>query len=57
MQVAEVKIWGKLAGAVAWDTDSGFATFEYDPKFKQLNCSTWKSKSNVSILFLSIKSN
>jgi serine/threonine-protein kinase HipA len=57
MQVAEVKIWGKLAGAVAWDTNSGFATFEYDPKFKQLNCSTWKSKSNVSILFLSIKSN
>lgn len=35
MQVAEVKIWGKLAGAVAWDSDSGFATFEYDPKLKQ----------------------
>ena len=35
MQVAEVKIWGKLAGAVAWDTDSGLAAFEYDPKFKQ----------------------
>ncbi|MGY6558071.1 MAG: type II toxin-antitoxin system HipA family toxin [Nitritalea sp.] len=36
MQVAEVKIWGKLVGAVAWDADSGFATFEYDPKFKTL---------------------
>lgn len=36
MQVAEVKIWGKLGGAVAWDTNKGFATFEYDPKFKQL---------------------
>lgn len=36
MQVAEVKIWGKLVGAVAWDPDSGFSTFEYDPKFKQL---------------------
>ena len=36
MQVAEVKIWGKLIGAVAWDPDSGFATFEYDPKFKTL---------------------
>lgn len=36
MQVAEVKIWGKLVGAVAWDTTTGFATFEYDPKFKQL---------------------
>jgi len=34
MQVAEVKIWGKLVGAVAWDTDNGLATFEYDPKFK-----------------------
>ncbi len=36
MQVAEVKIWGKFGGAVAWDTNKGFATFEYDPKFKQL---------------------
>jgi len=36
MQVAEVKIWGKLVGAVAWNTEMGFATFEYDPKFKQL---------------------
>lgn len=35
MQVAEVKIWGTLAGAVAWDDESGYATFEYDPKFKQ----------------------
>lgn len=34
MQVAEIKIWGRLVGAVAWDPDSGFATFEYDPKFK-----------------------
>lgn len=37
MQVAEVKIWGTLAGAVAWDEQSGYATFEYDPKFKQTN--------------------
>lgn len=36
MEVAEVKIWGKLAGAVAWDKENGFAIFEYDPKFKQL---------------------
>lgn len=35
MKVAEVKIWGTLAGAVAWDEQSGYATFEYDPKFKQ----------------------
>lgn len=36
MNVAEVKIWGKLVGAVAWDTNKGLATFEYDPKFKTL---------------------
>lgn len=36
MKVAEVKIWGMLAGAVAWDEDTGYATFEYDPKFKTL---------------------
>lgn len=36
MDVAEVKIWGKLAGAVAWDETTGYATFEYDPAFRQL---------------------
>ncbi len=36
MQVAEIKIWGKLAGAVAWDAATGIATFEYNPGFKQL---------------------
>ena len=36
MVVAEVKIWGNLAGAVVWDESTGYATFEYDPKFKQL---------------------
>src|SRR6476660_5826204 len=35
MEVAEVKIWGTLAGAVAWDPATGYAVFEYDPKFKQ----------------------
>ena len=34
MDVAEVRIWGELAGAVAWDADAGLATFEYDPRFK-----------------------
>lgn len=37
MNVAEVKIWGELVGAVAWDEKSGLASFEYDPKFKKLN--------------------
>jgi serine/threonine-protein kinase HipA len=36
MQVAHVNIWGKMAGAVAWDATLGYAFFEFDPKFKQL---------------------
>ncbi len=35
MKAAEVKIWGNLAGAVAWDESTGYAVFEYDPKFRQ----------------------
>ncbi len=30
MNTAYVKIWGELAGAVAWDEATGYATFEYD---------------------------
>jgi serine/threonine-protein kinase HipA len=48
MQVAEVKIWGKLAGAVAWDAETGVATFEYDPKFKQLGWDISPLKMPVS---------
>lgn len=36
MAATEVMIWGKLVGAVAWIEAAGYATFEYDPKFKQL---------------------
>ena len=36
MTVAEVKTWGKLVGAVAWDEETGYASFEYDPTFRQL---------------------
>ncbi len=36
MNTAFVKIWGELVGAVAWDEKTSVATFEYDPKFKQL---------------------
>ncbi len=35
MTVAEVKIWGQLAGAVVWDERAGHATFEFDPAFTQ----------------------
>jgi serine/threonine-protein kinase HipA len=33
VETAYVRIWGKRAGAVAWDRDRGFATFEFDPVF------------------------
>jgi serine/threonine-protein kinase HipA len=48
MEVAEVKIWGKLAGAVAWDKNTGLATFEYDPVFKQLDLDLAPLKMSVT---------
>lgn len=48
MEVAEVKIWGKLAGAVAWDKENGFASFEYDPKFKQSGWDLAPLKMSIS---------
>lgn len=36
MEVAEVKIWDTLVGAVSWDPRQGYAVFEYDPAFKRL---------------------
>jgi len=36
-RTALIKIWGELAGAVAWDENTGYATFEYDGKFKNHN--------------------
>lgn len=48
MQVAEVKIWGKLVGAVAWDAARGFADFEYDPQFKLLGWDLAPLKMPVS---------
>ena len=37
MKTAFIKIWGELVGAVAWDDKLGYASFEYDTKFKQLH--------------------
>lgn len=48
MQVAEVKIWGELVGAVAWDAENGHAVFEYSPKFKQLGWDLAPLKMSVS---------
>lgn len=33
VNVAEVKIWGELVGAVLWDQSQGLASFQYDTKF------------------------
>ena len=35
VDVAEVKIWGELAGAVRWDIEQQLGYFQYDPKFLQ----------------------
>jgi serine/threonine-protein kinase HipA len=37
METAFVKIWDETVGAIAWDNSSGFARFEYEAKFKELN--------------------
>lgn len=37
MNSAFINIWGEQVGAVAWDENTGLASFEYDPKFKKLN--------------------
>ncbi|WP_100611396.1 type II toxin-antitoxin system HipA family toxin [Confluentibacter lentus] len=36
VKTAFVKIWGHVVGAVAWDESQGLASFEYEPKFKNL---------------------
>lgn len=48
MDVAEVKIWGELVGAVAWNEETGVAGFEYNPEFKQLNWDLAPLKMPVS---------
>jgi serine/threonine-protein kinase HipA len=35
MSLAEVKLWGRTIGAVAWDAAAQVARFEYDPQFRQ----------------------
>jgi serine/threonine-protein kinase HipA len=35
VDVAEVKIWGELVGAVRWDQGQQLGYFQYDPKFLQ----------------------
>src|SRR3569833_2567504 len=34
---AFINIWGKRVGAIAWDPDTKFATFEYAPSFISQN--------------------
>ena len=35
VDVAEIKIWGNLVGAVRWDEEQQLGSFQYDPKFIQ----------------------
>ena len=48
MNVAEVKIWGELIGAVSWNDETGVAGFEFDPGFKKLNWDLAPLKMPVS---------
>ncbi len=49
MNIAEVKIWGNLVGAVAWNEGTGHATFEFDSKFKRMGWDLAPLKMPVSI--------
>ena len=44
VDVAEIKIWGELVGAVRWDNEKQLASFQYDKKFlsKELELSPIK---------------
>ena len=33
VKVATVTLWGRKVGAVAWDNDRGYGSFEYEPSF------------------------
>ena len=35
VDVAEVKIWGEMVGAIRWDESQQLGYFQYDPKFIQ----------------------
>ncbi len=37
VHVARINLWSDPVGAVAWDDDRGFATFEYDPYQMTIN--------------------
>ena len=33
VDTARIRLWGRTAGAVAWDDDTGLASFEFEPSF------------------------
>ena len=35
VEVAEIILWGRTIGAVSWSDARGYASFEYDPAFRQ----------------------
>ena len=48
VDVAEVKIWGELVGAVRWDQNRGLASFQYDKKFLSKKWDTSPIKMPIS---------
>lgn len=50
VNLAKVYIWGEYAGAVLWNENTGFATFEYEPSFARKG---W----NLSPLMMPINEN
>ena len=35
--IARVNIWNTFVGAVFWNAEKGYASFEYDPEFLKSN--------------------
>jgi len=48
VDVAEVKIWGELVGAVRWDSERQLASFQFDKKFLSKNWDLSPIKMPVS---------
>ena len=53
VKTAFINIYGKRVGVVAWDSNRGLASFEYDPKFdiKQLPIAPLKMPNKNRILY------
>ncbi|MEA3286228.1 MAG: type II toxin-antitoxin system HipA family toxin [Candidatus Marinimicrobia bacterium] len=48
IETAWVKIWGETVGAVAWDNETGLASFEYDQNFIKLGWNLAPTKMPIA---------